>query len=58
MQLLELLPAGMDGGQKKLSAMRESNGNKDPTSTAASRERHGKIDVIGIDLNHLMGCQN
>ena len=26
----------------------------DPTLTTASRELHGKIDVIGIDLDHLM----
>ena len=30
----------------------------DPTSTAASRELRGKIDMIRIDLDNLMGCQN
>ena len=30
----------------------------DLTSMAASSELRGQIDVIGIDLNHLMGCQN
>ena len=29
----------------------------DPTSTVASRELRGTIDVIGIDLDHIMGCQ-
>ena len=33
---------------EKSPAMRESNGS----------ELLGKIDVIGIDLDHLMGCQN
>ena len=30
----------------------------DPSSTTVARELLGKIDVIGIDFDHLMGCQN